>query len=424
MTVVDRLASGPRPAVGPPAPISRAPWRRQPPVYSPVSWSGLLAGVRAATSEVAAQHARDALTAVLTEQYAPRDVVLTDSGTSALTAAIAATVCDRPGAGVALPAFACYDLATAADGAGAPVVLYDVDPQTLAPDLDSVRRVLRGGSVVIVVAHLYGYPIDLTEVNRLAADSGAVVIEDAAQAAGATLDEVRVGAQASLTVLSFGRGKGWTGGGGGALLAFDEAGRRALRAARALLGTARWGWGELAALGCQLLFARPSLYALPASLPVLRLGQTVYRPPHELRGAPAASCAVITASRPLAERELPMRRANADRLLVAVQGRPGFETIRAAPQARPGYLRLPVVTSPAVRRAAVEARATRLGVSPAYPQALCDLRGFAARCVNRDAAFPGSRLLASRLCTFPTHGLLSRRDLSELVSWIHAVDDR
>src|SRR5207237_8893759 len=141
---------------------------------------------------------------------------LTGSGTTALTAALIGVLKDRPGA-VALPAYGCYDLATAADGANAPVLLYDLDPHTLAPDLPQLRDALRQGASAVVVVHFYGHPVDLGEVKRLAAERGALVIEDAAQAAGAKLDGRPVGTQSSLAVLSFGRGKGLTGGSGGAL---------------------------------------------------------------------------------------------------------------------------------------------------------------------------------------------------------------
>lgn len=405
------------PAVRVPEPVSAAVWRRQLPVHSPVSLSAWLAGARAVVFPGAARRGHNALLALLSQQFAPCGVVLTDNGTTALTAAIAGIVRDRPGAAVALPAFACYDVATAADGAGAPVLLYDVDPRTLTPDLESVRTVLRENTAAIVVAHFYGYPVDLAEVNRLAEESGAVVIEDAAQAAGATLDGRPAGAQASLSVLSFGRGKGWTGGGGGALLAFDEMGAPVLDAARASLDAGTRAWGRLAALGAQALFAHPNLYALPAALP-LGLGQTVYRAPRPARGPAAATAAVLAASWPDAAGEIEVRRRNAARLLAAVQHQAAFATVITQPHARPGYLRLPTLVPPDVRGTVA---AQRLGVFPSYPRALCDLPGFAARCVNRHDAFPGARLLASRLCTLPTHSRLGDRDLARLERWIVAA---
>jgi len=400
------------------------PWRRQPPVYSPVAVTTVLHGLRAAVAPGAAREYRVALTARLRERFGAAAVLLTDSGTGALTAALRVVLRERPGAAAALPAFGCYDLATAADGAGARVLLYDVDPHSLTPDGESLRAALQRNVAVVVAAHLYGYPADLTAVNRLAAEAGAVVIEDAAQAAGATLGARPAGSQASLSVLSFGRGKGWSGGGGGALLAFDPLGVAVLERARALLAAPRRGGRELLALGAQWLLARPQLYALPAALPFLRLGQTVYRSPQPLRAAARATCAATAAGWTLAEREVEVRRRHAERLLMELRRQPEFEAIQSDASGRPGYLRLPVLPSPAARQAVARDGAARLGVMPSYPRALCDLEGFAPRCDNRDGQFHGSRLLAERLCTFPTHGRLSRRDMAELVAWIQAIGGR
>jgi dTDP-4-amino-4,6-dideoxygalactose transaminase len=385
-----------------------------------LSVAALLAGARAAAAPNGGT-AEARVVALLRERYGPRAVLLTESGTAALTAALLGVLRERAGAAVALPAYSCYDVATAADGAGAPVLLYDVDPHTLAPDLTHVQAALRRGAAAIVVAHLYGYPVDLGEVNRLAAEAGAVVIEDAAQAAGAIVNNRPAGTQSSLTVLSFGRGKGLTGGSGGALLAHDDVGERVLGRVRGLLGEPRRGWPELAAISAQWLLQRPHLYALPAALPFLRLGQTIYREPRSLRAPTAVSCPVVAATWALADEEVDVRRRHAERLLLELRQQPQFETVRTSGHARPGYLRLAALASPRVRRAVAETAARRLGVMPGYPQSLCDLEGFAPRCLNRDAAFPGSRLLAARLCTLPTHGRLDTRDLERLEEWIRAA---
>jgi dTDP-4-amino-4,6-dideoxygalactose transaminase len=400
-------------------------WRHQVPVHSPVSAAALLAGARVAV----ARNGRSALAearviALLQERYSSRDVLLMESGTAALTAALLGVLSDRAGAAVAMPAYGCFDLATAADGANAPVLLYDTDPRTLAPDLAQLRTTLRLGAAAIVAVPLYGYPIDLGEVNRLAAEAGAVVIEDAAQGAGGTLNGRPTGTQSSLAVLSFGRGKGLTGGGGGALLAHDDVGERVLARVRGMLGKARRGWAELATLTAQLLLERPSLYAIPAALPFLHLGQTIYREPRPLRRVSAASASVIAANWALAQREVDLRRRIAERLLVELQRHPAFQTVSAARDARPGYLRLPVLASSPARRSATEPAARRLGIMPGYPQALCDVERFRARCLNRDTAFPGGRLLADRLCTLPTHGRLAASDLERLEQWIRAVGGR
>jgi dTDP-4-amino-4,6-dideoxygalactose transaminase len=384
----------------------------------------LLAGLRALAGNGRSARAQEQVVALLTERYAPTTVLLTEGGTAALTAALLGILKERPGSAVALPAYGCYDLATAADGANAPVLLYDVDPHTLAPDLAQVQTTLRQGAAAIVVAHFYGCPVDLAEVNRLAAETGAVVIEDAAQAAGGTLDTCRVGSQSSLAVLSFGRGKGLTGGSGGALLAHDAVGQRVVERVQGLLGEPRRGWPELLAMTAQFVLERPNLYALPAALPFLRLGETIYREPRALRRPATVSCPVLAATWTLAEREVGVRRRNAERLLVELRRHAGFTTISTPRRARPGYLRLPVLASPGVRRATAETAARYLGVMSAYPKALPELERFGSRCLNGNAAFPGSRLLAARLCTLPTHARLGSRDLTRLEQWIQAVGER
>src|SRR2546426_8372153 len=199
-------------------------WRYQAPARSALSAGALLAGIGGiARNGRGGARSEARVVDVLRARYAPRDVLLTDSGTTALTLALIGVLQDRPGA-IALPAYGCYDLATAADGANAAVILYDLDPRTLAPDLAQLHDVLRQGAAAVVVVHLYGHPVDLGDLKRLAAENRALVIEDAAQAMGAKIDRQPAGSQSSLAVLSFGRGKGLTGGRGGGAAGFEKTG--------------------------------------------------------------------------------------------------------------------------------------------------------------------------------------------------------
>src|SRR3990172_5080290 len=92
-------------------------FRRQLPVYSPVSWQAIWAGIGAALSTRSAAAAREQLTGLIKQRFDASDVLLTDSGTAALRLAIAGAARANPGSCTALPAYCCYDVATAADGA-------------------------------------------------------------------------------------------------------------------------------------------------------------------------------------------------------------------------------------------------------------------------------------------------------------------
>lgn len=209
-----------------------------------------------------------------------------------------------------------------------------------------------------------------------------------------------------------------TGGSGGALVAHDAAGRRILEGARERLAGPERGWSDVVALAAQMLLERPHLYALPAALPFLHLGETIYRAPHVPRAATPASCAVVAATWGLAEAEVETRRSNAARLMAVSRASRAFEPVRASADARPGYLRLPLLASPEARRAAGRADARRLGISPSYPKVLNEVEQLAGRCVNREGGFPGARTLTTRLLTLPTHGRLGGDDLSRLEDWM------
>lgn len=389
-------------------------WRRQLPAYSPLPLRAVIAGAAGLVS--GAGPARVAVMASLADAFGASDLILTDSGTGALTLAIRACLAETPGAPVAMPAYSCYDLATAADGAVAPVVLYDLDVATLAPDLESLKRALTRGARIVVLAHLYGIPVDPEPIRAAVAEAGGWLIEDAAQGAGASLRGRPLGSFGDLTVLSFGRGKGNTAGRGGALLARDARALRLLSRARADLDRPARGVKEIAQLKAQWLLGRPTLYGIPASLPFLHLGETVYHPPTRHREMSAVAASTLAVTWPLGEREAVTRRSNAARLLTGH----GVElTPLCIPSGcEPGYLRLPLVASPGARAAAASDEARRLGIMPGYPQALCDLDGFRSRVLSPDDAFPGARVLAERLVTLPTHSLLEEADLLRIESWL------
>ena len=88
-------------------------WRRQLPAYSPLSLRAVLAGAMGLAT--GGEEARRSVAATLKRHFGARDVLLTDSGTGALTLAIRACLAGKTGTMVALPAYGCYDLATAAD---------------------------------------------------------------------------------------------------------------------------------------------------------------------------------------------------------------------------------------------------------------------------------------------------------------------
>ena len=381
-------------------------WRRLPPVHSPLSAAAIGAGFGAALIPARARLARAEVEEWLGATYAPVAWRWTDSGTSALALALRLASEDGRRA-VALPAYGCYDLATACDAAGVRVFLYDVDPATLGPEWASLEQALDAGAGVVVAVHLYGVPVDLDRLGARAARHGAVVVEDAAQGIGGSWRGRPLGAHGALSVLSFGRGKGNTSGGGGALLVHDG------RYVGQLPELPPGGAGVVAVVktGVQYLLARPGLYAIPASLPFLGLGETVYHPPHPPTGMSSGGFGVLSRSVLEVDDDAAIRRRNANRLTELI-GRP-VRPAGPGDGAVHGHLRLPVVVDPDHRSTVLEA-GRRLGLQPGYPTALAALGAPFVSHATAQGPLPGATLLARSLVTAPVHAFMLEVELALL----------
>ena len=389
--------------------------RHQLPALSPIPPRAILGGASALFSPGGRSSA--AVTRLLESEFEALAVVLTNSGTSSLRLAIQGVARERPGP-LALPAFCCYDVSTAAEGAEAPFVLYDIDPYTLGPDFDSLRAAVRAGASGIVVAHLYGIPVDLATTLDIAEEEGVLVIEDAAQGAGAKYAGRRLGSHGNVGVLSFARGKGITGGGGGALLATDQRGVAVVSSPDFSRVSIPPGWRELAGLAAMWVMARPRMYGLAASLPFLHLGETVYREPTAPGPAARSTLGTLRETWPIGDSDSETRRRNAAALLTSIeQSAPGLSTVGPPPDSYPSYLRLPVLASPARLDSAATREARRLGIALSYPRPINRLERSGSLCVNRGMDFPGANALTRQLITLPTHSLLTASDLEALKRW-------
>ena len=145
------------------------------------------------------------------------------SGTDALRLALAAL---DVGAGheVITPAFSFIASATAVTMTGASPVFADVDPETFALDVAAAERAITSRTRAIIAVHLYGHPAPMDQLVRLARAHRLAVVEDAAQAIGASYDGRPVGGCGDVTCLSFYPTKnlGACGDGGMVLTARDD----------------------------------------------------------------------------------------------------------------------------------------------------------------------------------------------------------
>jgi UDP-N-acetyl-3-dehydro-alpha-D-glucosamine 3-aminotranferase len=108
-----------------------------------------------------------------------------------------------PGTEVVTPAFSFIASATAALQLGARPVFVDVEPATLTLDPDRVAAAITPRTRAILAVHLYGQPAAMDPLRVLADAHGIHLLEDAAQAFGATLGGRHVGGLGRAAGFSF-----------------------------------------------------------------------------------------------------------------------------------------------------------------------------------------------------------------------------
>jgi dTDP-4-amino-4,6-dideoxygalactose transaminase len=143
-----------------------------------------------------------------------RHCVAVNSGTSALHLALI-SLGVGPGDEVIVPSFTFAATANSVSLSGASPVFVDVDPKTFNIDPTLIESALTEKTKAIQVVHLYGLPANMPAILEIAREHKLLVIEDAAQAHLASINDQPVGTFGDAAAFSFYPTKNMTSGEGG-----------------------------------------------------------------------------------------------------------------------------------------------------------------------------------------------------------------
>lgn len=128
--------------------------------------------------------------------------VAVGNGTDALELALIGVGC-APGDEIVTVANAGMYATTAALNAGLRVRYADVDPDTLCLSRATLEAALTSRTKAVVATHLYGQLADIEEIGAVCDQAGVSLVEDCAQAAGATRSGRFAGAFGDAAAFSF-----------------------------------------------------------------------------------------------------------------------------------------------------------------------------------------------------------------------------
>ncbi|MBI3306464.1 MAG: DegT/DnrJ/EryC1/StrS family aminotransferase [Candidatus Omnitrophica bacterium] len=147
--------------------------------------------------------------------------VATTSGTTALALSVA-TLGLGPGDEVLVPTLTNIASAFAVVYTGAKPVFVDSEPVTWNLDPEKLHRHINRKTKAIMPVHLYGHPVDMAPVIKIAKKHNLKIIEDAAEAHGAEYHGKKIGSLGHIGCLSFFSNKIVTTGEGGMLVTNDR----------------------------------------------------------------------------------------------------------------------------------------------------------------------------------------------------------
>lgn len=125
-----------------------------------------------------------------------------DNGTNAITLALHA-VGIKPGDEVITVSNTAIPTVSAIISAGAKPVFVDIDSSTYLMDVSKVEAAITPRTRAIIPVHLFGQCVDMDAINDIASRHNLFVIEDCAQAHGATYKGMKAGAMSHISTTSF-----------------------------------------------------------------------------------------------------------------------------------------------------------------------------------------------------------------------------
>lgn len=155
------------------------------------------------------------------EYVGVRHAIATTNGTAALELALRSL---GIGAGdeVIVPSRTFIASASCVVVCGAKPVIADVDPVSQNITAESINEVISSRTKAVIVVHLAGWPCEMEPILDVARKNGIRVIEDCAQAHGASYGGAQVGSLGDVAAFSFCQEKIMTTGGEGGMLLSDS----------------------------------------------------------------------------------------------------------------------------------------------------------------------------------------------------------
>lgn len=388
-------------------------YRQFPPAVTPLRGSDILAGIRGQLAGSGRTGLAERIVSLLEAETAAS---FTSFGTS-LAACLEEVSGERPARETVLvPAFSSPEYRDAVDTVGLDVRRYDVSPETLALDTDSISEELLAESLALVTGSVLGYTSDLESLRVRCEKHDVFLIEAIGYSLGSRYNGRPVGTFGECAVLNFHHGKPLPVEGGMVVssdpaVTLTDEGRPAASP-------------NITTLAGYAAFSRPRLYSLYRRWIESQYGVTervvgytpANQPIEDYRTLPTISNFQATIGSRILERLEAHQRVRARNANIYTRrlGDCPLVTHVTPLEAitRHQHVRFPLLVEEVPLRKQLQRCLDERGVqtSRLYDWPPID-----------EAAFPGAATLQEQLITLPTHPFVSRTDCESITDAIQSI---
>lgn len=327
---------------------------------------------------------------------------------------------------VIIPAYTCYTVAASIARTGLKIRPIDIDPATLDYDYEKLLETDYSKVLAINSSNLFGILSDWSILNDVGTKHMVFTIDDAAQSFGSATDGKMSCTNGDGGFYSLGRGKNMSAWVGGLLLSSNQRVIDAL--AKLIIELKIPGlFSEMTTYfkyTISSLLLRPALYKLPASLPFLKLGETIYDESFEVEMLTKIQfSAALTGPKKL-DRWNRKRATTAQAIARALVDSGKYEIPGYDPKKPVNYLRLPVLAKNRQTRNKMIAKLESNGVvaTRKYPGPNPEIGQIQPILASNNNQFPGAKTVVDRLFTLPTHPYVTARDIKRIIDCLTKHD--
>ncbi len=321
-----------------------------------------------------------------------------------------------------IPAYTCFSVPSAIVRAGLKIKLCDIDLKTLDFDYEKLKGTDYSDVLCIVPSSLFGLPSDLKRICEIAQHNNVFVVDDAAQAFGAKIEEKCCGTLGDVGFFSLGRGKNVTTLGGGVIVTNSD--RIASLIEKYLLELPEAGLlKDVEFLIKALLysaFLRPRLYWFPEKLPFLQLGVSKFDPNFKIQKPSRFQSALGISQIERLDGLNQQRKRIADLIMRRIKQNKNISYPLPIENGDPVYLRFPLILKNESLRSKLykTLSSSGLGASTMYPKSIAEIPRIGKYLAGNAVNCPQAKFLAERILTLPTHKYVTSTDIESIFKFL------